>query len=164
MHASYRDRVEVFAISPNGRLLGGRWINDHTFAIPGGGVDEGEQLLEAAVREFYEETGFEAFEPSLITGMEPGIRLWPVEDRKAKPSDRKHFIGSRTMHVVVRLLSETPSQTEGLDSWSVSDKGFYTPSEALAIQTAPGLVPMSYEHWIARKKIIERLREKLETR
>lgn len=155
----YRDRVEIFAISPYGRILGGRWINDRTFGIPGGGVDPGEDALQAALRELYEETGFEGTDPRFIPGLET-TNQWSLKHRQTLPEDRRHFVGTRTRYVLADLLSEQPKDTSKLDYWGVLNRDFYDPSAALALHTEPGLVPQSQEHWEARKKILESLTRK----
>jgi len=58
-----KGRVEVLLVHPGGPL----WVNKlfGTWSIPKGLVEEGENSLEAARREFHEETGFIATEPFL---------------------------------------------------------------------------------------------------
>jgi len=50
-----RLRAEVFAFS--GTDIYGGFYPDGSFGVPGGGVDNGEELISAAEREFEEETG-----------------------------------------------------------------------------------------------------------
>lgn len=56
-----QDRLEVFLIHPGGPF----WTNkdDSSWSIPKGEVDENEEPLKAAQREFQEETGFTAQGP-----------------------------------------------------------------------------------------------------
>ena len=62
----WRDRVEVYTQNPKGKIYGGIWDNDKSFALPGGGIDEGEDPLLAALRELKEETGITAKNPRLL--------------------------------------------------------------------------------------------------
>ncbi len=59
-----RQRVDALIVE-NRSILVCRTPNG--FDYPGGGVDEGESIIEAAVRECMEESGFRLIEPKLIT-------------------------------------------------------------------------------------------------
>jgi 8-oxo-dGTP pyrophosphatase MutT (NUDIX family) len=77
----HRETARVILHKPNGQIfllkthfdpevgLPPRWIT------PGGGIDQGEAPLEAAVRELYEETGI-FVEPSAL-----GNQIWQAADR-----------------------------------------------------------------------------------
>jgi predicted NUDIX family NTP pyrophosphohydrolase len=62
----YVSRLEVFIIHPGGPFFIGR--DDGTWSIPKGTINEGETLLEAAIREFNEETGLVSSEPYISLG------------------------------------------------------------------------------------------------
>jgi predicted NUDIX family NTP pyrophosphohydrolase len=57
---------------------GPQWKGKNLWAIPKGGVEEGETYLEAAVREFQEETGY------VIPDISSLIPLEPVQQSKYK--------------------------------------------------------------------------------
>jgi predicted NUDIX family NTP pyrophosphohydrolase len=66
MYRRRNDDVEVLLAHPGGPLWKKR--DDGAWTIPKGLVDDGEELLAAAQREFREETGFEPSEPYLPLG------------------------------------------------------------------------------------------------
>jgi 8-oxo-dGTP pyrophosphatase MutT (NUDIX family) len=126
----YRDRAEVFAVDPLGRLFGGVWKEDQSFAVPGGGVDLGESPLQAAIREYAEETGYRIANPRL-SGVEPVVNQWSEAHRAKLPADRRHFLGSRTHFVLADLLDRQKS--EELDHWSADQQRLYNIAEALEL-------------------------------
>lgn len=65
----YRERagkLEIFLAHPGGPFFAKR--DDGVWSIPKGVPEEGETLLEAAEREFYEEVGLKSFSPYLELG------------------------------------------------------------------------------------------------
>ena len=73
----YRPCVGVMLVNADGRVFVGRRIDNKEgdwWQMPQGGVDEGEDLKEAALRELAEETGVGAEHVSLIQNMREPIR------------------------------------------------------------------------------------------
>lgn len=73
----YRPCVGVMLVNSEGRVFVGRRIDNKEgdwWQMPQGGVDEGEDLKEAALRELAEETGAQAAHVSLIRQTEEPIR------------------------------------------------------------------------------------------
>lgn len=58
--------IEVLLAHPGGPYWSDR--DDGAWSIPKGGLDRGETPLEAAIREFREETGFDSTDPYLALG------------------------------------------------------------------------------------------------
>lgn len=59
-----RERLEIFLVHPGGPV----WAKKDAWTIPKGEYEEGEEPLDAARREFQEETGFVARGPFLELG------------------------------------------------------------------------------------------------
>ena len=73
----YRPCVGVMLVNSEGRVFVGRRIDNREgdwWQMPQGGIDEGEDLKEAALRELAEETGAKAEHVSLIRQTEDPIR------------------------------------------------------------------------------------------
>ena len=123
----WRDRVEVYTQNPKGKIYGGTWDSDKSFALPGGGIDEGEDPLVAALRELKEETGITAKNPRLLP-IDPVDHPWS-DAHRAKT--KRNFAGSRTHFVLADAASRRGNKN--LDVWNASNRGYYTPAEAIDI-------------------------------
>ena len=123
----WRDRVEVYTQNPKGKIYGGTWDSDKSFALPGGGIDEGEDPLVAALRELKEETGITAKNPRLLP-IDPVDHPWS-DAHRAKV--KRNFAGSRTHFVLADAASRRGNKN--LDVWNASNRGYYTPAEAIDI-------------------------------
>jgi ADP-ribose pyrophosphatase YjhB (NUDIX family) len=82
------DSVRIFPILPNGDIL---MVNEEQpggkpyIGVPGGRLDEGEDVLEAAKRELREETGYEAEELILWSAEQPTTKIdWAIYTFVAK--------------------------------------------------------------------------------
>jgi 8-oxo-dGTP pyrophosphatase MutT (NUDIX family) len=128
----WRERAEVYARDPNtGKLYGGKWDNDGSFALPGGGIDPGEDPATAALRELEEETGIKATNARVLPI--PAVDSpWSdaVRAEKAKQG-RGNFAGSRTHFVAADIVNHP--KRDGLDYWAAKDRGYYDPADALKI-------------------------------
>lgn len=69
--------VAALCLNPHGQmlLLERRFHPEIPWGLPGGWVDRGEQPLDAALREVYEETGLEAHDPKLLSVDGDGQRV-----------------------------------------------------------------------------------------
>ena len=80
---AYRPCVGVMLVNNEGRVFVGRRIDNREgdwWQMPQGGVDEGEDLKEAALRELAEETGARADHVTLIQQTRESIRYDLPED------------------------------------------------------------------------------------
>jgi 8-oxo-dGTP pyrophosphatase MutT (NUDIX family) len=128
----WRERAEVYARDPiTGKLYGGKWDNDGSFALPGGGIDPGEDPATAALRELEEETGIKATNARVLP-VAPVDFPWTAKMRAEKAKKgRGNFAGSRTHFIAADIVNH--AQGKNLDFWAAKDRGYYDPTEALAI-------------------------------
>ena len=120
----WRERVEVYAHDPKGRIYGGIWNTDKSFAVPGGGIDSGEDPGQAAIRELEEETGIKATNPRVLP-IAPVDNAWSDKHRQEK---QRNFAGSRTHFVAVDILNKL--RRKNLDKWDVDQRKMYDPTAA----------------------------------
>ena len=124
----WRERVEVYAKHPRtGKIYGGMWNTDKSFAVPGGGVDSGETPEQAAIRELAEETGIHATNPVRLP-IDPVDNPWSDAYRAEKG---RNFAGSRTHFVLADYLKK--DKDKQLDKWEANNRKFYAPEQALAL-------------------------------
>ena len=120
----WRERVEVYAHDPKGRIYGGIWNTDKSFAVPGGGIDPGEDPGQAALRELEEETGIKATNPRVLP-VAPVDNAWSDKHRQEK---QRNFAGSRTHFVAVDILNKM--RRKNLDKWDAAQRKMYDPTAA----------------------------------
>ena len=120
----WRERVEVYAHDPKGRIYGGIWNTDKSFAVPGGGIDPGEDPGQAALRELEEETGIKATNPRVLP-IAPVDNAWSDKHRQEK---QRNFAGSRTHFVAVDILNKL--RRKNLDKWDAAQRKMYDPTAA----------------------------------
>lgn len=120
----WRERVEVYAHDPKGRIYGSIWNTDKSFAVPGGGIDPGEDPGQAAIRELEEETGIKAINPRVLP-IPPVDNAWSDKHRQEK---QRNFAGSRTHFVAVDILNKT--RRKNLDKWDAVQRKMYDPAVA----------------------------------
>lgn len=127
----YRDRAEVYALDDQGRLLGGRYKQDGTFGVFGGGVDDGEDALAAAAREFAEESGYELLDPQEAT-VDPVEAEWKPPYASPKQAERaKKYRGSRTRFITGRLGPKFEGERGTDTDHPLEQVGPYTVEQAL---------------------------------
>lgn len=131
----YRARAEMFAVR-DGQVYGGLYENG-TFGVFGGGIDDGEDPLQAAVREFGEEAGYAVTNPRLIVP-DPYDFDWKPPYRSAKQARRaEKYRGSRTYYVAGDLgdqVAPTPP-----DAAKRRDVRLYPIADATRLARLPGV-------------------------
>ncbi len=123
-------RVEVFLVHPGGPYWAKKDLG--VWSIPKGLVEEGENLLDAAKREFCEETGFTAkgpFQPLSPVQLRSGktVHAWASEE-DVNPQALKS--NSFTM--------EWPPRSGRLQAFPEADRGAWYPLEEAAEKITPG--------------------------
>ncbi|WP_328944645.1 NUDIX hydrolase [Streptomyces sp. NBC_00250] len=115
-------RVAAYAVCVrDGELLLARWVaSDGTkrWTLPGGGMDHGEEPVQAVVREVEEETGY-LTEPTVLLGIDSIRRSWLR--RLAAPGD---FQGLRIIYEAQVTGGELRNETGGstdLAAWHPLD-------------------------------------------
>jgi predicted NUDIX family NTP pyrophosphohydrolase len=116
-------RIELFLVHPGGPLFARK--DAGVWTIPKGLVDDGEEPLDAAVREFTEETG--------ITPAGPYLPLTPVRQKSGKTVAAWAFRGDHDPASIVSNTFELewPRRSgRWLTVPEIDRAGFFTPNEA----------------------------------
>ncbi|HCI05469.1 TPA: hypothetical protein DEX28_01860 [Patescibacteria group bacterium] len=123
-------RLKVFLIHPGGPFWGKKELG--IWAIPKGQVNDGEDVFEAAKREFFEETGIQIPETEFIDlgfiKLKSGkkIHAWAFEG-----TGSEQFIKSIGFEI------EWPPKSGKLKKFPENDKGGYFPLEELKDKIHP---------------------------
>jgi 8-oxo-dGTP pyrophosphatase MutT (NUDIX family) len=101
---TYRPRVEVIAVQPDGKVLAGVYDNDGCPGLPGGGVEDGENWVAAGLRELEEETGYVADGTPVLMPL-PAVRQpWlPPYVTQAQADRAKDWLGSETRFILIPI-------------------------------------------------------------
>jgi len=108
----FRERVELFATDPKGRVYGGFYPGKGGFGTFGGGVDPGEDLQEAAAREFKEESGYSVknVRPASVSSLK---EIWKAPPKGTSQEDaekfnerRKEYKGSLTHYFIGDIVGD----------------------------------------------------------
>jgi ADP-ribose pyrophosphatase YjhB (NUDIX family) len=117
--------VRVVVLDEEGRLLLVRQRHEgrDLWLLPGGGIDEGENAAEAAVRELFEETGLQA-------GCGPLI--WHVEE--ASPARGQRFVNVFLMEGARGEAALGFDPERGADAQVLRDLGFFSRQEIAGLE------------------------------
>ncbi len=123
-------RLEVFLVHPGGPYWAKKDLG--VWSIPKGLVEEGENLLDAAQREFHEETGFAAAGPFLP--------LSPVKLRSGKTVHAWAAEGDVDPQAMKSnsFTMEWPPRSGRLQAFPEADRGSWYPLEEAAEKITPG--------------------------
>jgi len=97
----------------------------HMYAFPGGRVDAGEKLEDAALRELEEETGLKAANPRPFA-------TFDLPSRRADGSLSSHFL------LTVFLAEDPGGEPQALDD--AKAVGWFTPEEIRALHTPDSMI------------------------
>jgi putative (di)nucleoside polyphosphate hydrolase len=100
----YRDNVACIVYKDNMFLLlqGKGWSTDW-WKFPQGGINEGETIEQAAIRELKEETGSTSFE---IKGVSRYSNIYDWNDESVRLADYR-FRGQKQKYVLIKYLGKT---------------------------------------------------------
>ena len=107
---TYRPRVELFIHDGKGNVLANR--SDKGWQFPGGGIEEGQDIFEAARREALEEAGYKIKSPKAL-GNEASMVPWPEWYKEvARSKGRGQYEGQKT-HAIVAQVGKKDNKLYG---------------------------------------------------
>jgi 8-oxo-dGTP pyrophosphatase MutT (NUDIX family) len=107
---TYRPRVELFIHDGKGNVLANR--SDKGWQFPGGGIEEGQDIFEAARREALEEAGYKIKGPKTL-GNEASMVPWPEWYKEvARSKGRGQYEGQKT-HAIVAQVGKKDNKLYG---------------------------------------------------
>ena len=115
----WRKRVEGYLIH-EGKVFGGTY-KDKSFAVPGGGIDKGESIIEAFKRELKEETGHDALDLT-VAKVKP-VRTKFVKGTAQDKVDK--YSGAETYFVLGKFKPNENVDKSELDKWPAKNKGLH---------------------------------------
>lgn len=98
-NAAVQKRTAVRAVVFDGNKLLMVETNRGDYKFPGGGVEQGETLVQALIREIAEETGY--------TDVEIGPCVGTAFEQNEEPQEPGTFFQMKSIYYVCRLLSDT---------------------------------------------------------
>jgi putative (di)nucleoside polyphosphate hydrolase len=112
-HLPYRPCVGVMLVNPDGHAFVGRRIDTRGqpdeggvyWQMPQGGIDEGEEIREAALRELWEETGVEERHVALLAQTREEL-LYDLPDELIGKLWKGRYRGQRQHWVLARFTGQ----------------------------------------------------------
>ena len=126
--------VGVVITDNNGRILLERRSDNGMWGLPGGGIDAGESITEAAIREVKEETGLDV----RITGL-IGVYSDPSEGRIVTYPDNGDVV-----HLVDTVLKAEIMTGELVLSGESLELQFFSPNSLPTVIVPPAVKPLMH--------------------
>jgi 8-oxo-dGTP pyrophosphatase MutT (NUDIX family) len=149
-----REAARALVVTPAADVLlvhfvfpwGACWV------LPGGGIEPGESVLQALIRELHEETG--------LVGVDPGPRLYVHERRYIGPGPGDHAGQRDIVHLV-----EVPARFEpapaileaGLRAEHVTEVRWFRAEELADLPLMPSMLPEILADWRAGERAIRHI-------
>lgn len=136
--SEYRPRVELFLHDGNGNVLSNKSKDGWQF--PGGGIEEGQDIFDAAKREALEEAGYNIKNLKILS-KDPTRVSWPDWYKEvARKKGRGHFDGHET-HFIGAQVTKKNKKLYGSEGDALTDLEFVPLKELISYgekRLAPG--------------------------
>lgn len=117
-HKGYRRRVDVIVHDGEGNVLVGR-SPQGGFILPGGGLDPGESINQAAKRETLEEVAWATDKLKAIPKMRSHKNVWTPKQRRDNAKKDRLFIGDKTYHRIAKAKKRDKSVHGADGGWKM---------------------------------------------
>ena len=102
----YRKNVGLIVLNKNNQLLICKRMDKRAWQFPQGGIDEGEENLDAADRELYEEVGINKHQVKVIARSKYWYHYDIPKGYKQRPKSLKNFSGQKQKWYLLKAKDE----------------------------------------------------------